>query len=130
MDLRLNGSKAILCASSRGLGLACATALVAEGVHVLLNGRDPDVLARAAAELAAKSAGTVTPVAGDVTPKAGRAALLAAGRSTPRRNAGGGPFHFTESMLCKRLLVRAILIGDVRAPRSQGESSTISRGGV
>jgi 3-oxoacyl-[acyl-carrier protein] reductase len=49
MDLHLDGKSAILGASSRGLGLACATALAAEGVNVVINGRDGEVLEKAAA---------------------------------------------------------------------------------
>ena len=45
MDLGIAGRRALVCASSRGLGLACAEALAAEGVDVTINGRDPDRLA-------------------------------------------------------------------------------------
>ena len=40
MDLGIAGRWAIVCGSSQGLGRACAEALVAEGVNVVLNGRD------------------------------------------------------------------------------------------
>ena len=40
MDLGLEGRKAIVCASSKGLGLACATALAREGCEVFINGRE------------------------------------------------------------------------------------------
>jgi 3-oxoacyl-[acyl-carrier protein] reductase len=39
MDLRLEGRSAIIGASSRGLGHACAEALLREGVDVLVTGR-------------------------------------------------------------------------------------------
>ncbi len=78
MDLGIKGRRAIVCASSRGLGRACAEALVAEGVVVVLNGRDPARLEDTAAELRARPGAEVTAVAGDVTTEAGRAALLAA----------------------------------------------------
>ena len=42
MDLGLKGRKALVCASSRGLGKACATALVREGCSVVINGLDPE----------------------------------------------------------------------------------------
>ena len=45
MDLGIAGRTAIVCASSRGLGRACAEALAREGVHVTLNGRDAEALA-------------------------------------------------------------------------------------
>ena len=40
MDLRISGRRAIVCASSLGLGRACATSLAREGAEVFLNGRD------------------------------------------------------------------------------------------
>ena len=45
MDLGIEGRRAIVCASSRGLGKACALSLARNGVHVTLNGRDESVLA-------------------------------------------------------------------------------------
>ena len=47
MDLGLKGRKALVCASSQGLGLACATALAREGCAVVINGRDAGRLAEA-----------------------------------------------------------------------------------
>ena len=44
MDLGIRGKRAIVCASSRGLGRACAESLAREGVHVTLNGRDAAAL--------------------------------------------------------------------------------------
>ena len=44
MDLGLKGKRAIVCASSRGLGFACASALAREGADVVINGRDGDAL--------------------------------------------------------------------------------------
>ena len=40
MDLGIKGKSAIICASSRGLGKACAYSLAINGVNVTLNGRD------------------------------------------------------------------------------------------
>jgi 3-oxoacyl-[acyl-carrier protein] reductase len=51
MDLGIAGRTALVCASSRGLGFACARALAHEGVHVIINGRDPERLATAEAAL-------------------------------------------------------------------------------
>ena len=48
MNLGIAGRRAIVCASSRGLGRACAEALAQEGVAVTLNGRTPESLAEAA----------------------------------------------------------------------------------
>ena len=44
MDLGLKGKKAIVCASSRGLGKACALSLAREGVDVVINGLHQDRL--------------------------------------------------------------------------------------
>jgi len=78
MDLGLTGKQAIVCASSQGLGRACAEALAAEGVDVVINGRDKDRLEQTAAEIRAATGVTVTPVVADITSNEGRANLLAA----------------------------------------------------
>jgi 3-oxoacyl-[acyl-carrier protein] reductase len=51
MDLGIQGRRAIVCASSRGLGKACAAALAREGCSVVINGLDPERLERAATEI-------------------------------------------------------------------------------
>jgi 3-oxoacyl-[acyl-carrier protein] reductase len=51
MQLDLSGRIAIVTGSSRGLGLASARALAAEGARVTICGRDPERLAQAAEEL-------------------------------------------------------------------------------
>jgi 3-oxoacyl-[acyl-carrier protein] reductase len=78
MDLGLAGKRAIVCASSRGLGRACATSLAREGAVVVVNGRDADALRAAAEAIRRETAGSVTEVAADVSTEPGRAALLAA----------------------------------------------------
>jgi len=78
MDLGIAGKRAIVCASSRGLGRACAEALAAEGVAVTLNGRDPATLARAADEIRRAHAARVEFVAGDIEAESTREALLVA----------------------------------------------------
>ncbi len=78
MDLGISGKKAIVCASSRGLGKACAKALVQNGVSVVINGQTPEILEATAAELSAVAAdgATVTPVRASVTDPEGQKALL------------------------------------------------------
>ncbi|HWT11715.1 MAG TPA: SDR family oxidoreductase [Allosphingosinicella sp.] len=92
MDLGIAGRHAIVCASSRGLGRACASALAAAGARVVINGRDPDRLERVRDELSAATGAEIEAVAADVATEAGRAALLAA---VPRVdilvNNNGGP---------------------------------------
>ena len=78
MDLGISGRWAIVCASTQGLGRACAEALAAEGVNVVVNGREREKVEKAAADIAADGGGEVIPVAADLTDPAGRAALLAA----------------------------------------------------
>jgi 3-oxoacyl-[acyl-carrier protein] reductase len=93
MDLGLKGRKAIVCASSKGLGRACALALAKEGVDLVINGRNADALNATAEEIRAATGVTVTPVAVDVTTDEGRAALLAACPEPDIliNNAGGPP---------------------------------------
>jgi len=42
MDLKITGETALLMSSTRGLGFGCAAALVAEGVRVVINGRNAE----------------------------------------------------------------------------------------
>ena len=77
MDLKIAGRKAIVCASSRGLGRGCAEALAAEGCDLVINGRDAGLLAEVAKDMVARHGVTVTPVAGDVSDPAIQKALLA-----------------------------------------------------
>ena len=44
MDLGIRGRKAIVCASSQGLGKGCARALAEAGVAVVINGRNRALL--------------------------------------------------------------------------------------
>lgn len=77
MDLGISGRLAFVCASSQGLGLACATALAREGARVVLNGRDGEKLARVADRLRAGQPGAaVEYIAADLTSPEGRAAIL------------------------------------------------------
>ena len=78
MNLGIAGRKAIVCASSRGLGKACARALAEAGCEVVINGRDEKTLKTAAAELAGIAGVSVIPVVADVATPEGQKALLAA----------------------------------------------------
>ena len=95
MDLGISNRTAIVCAASKGLGRACATALAGEGVNVVVNGRDPASLEETAADLRAQAPGVrVATVAGSVTDPAVREALVAAAGGAPDilvNNAGGPP---------------------------------------
>jgi 3-oxoacyl-[acyl-carrier protein] reductase len=93
MDLGIAGRSAIVCASSRGLGRGCATALAREGVRVVVNGTNAETLERTAAAIRTETGAEVMPVLADVTTAEGRAALLAACPSPDIlvNNAGGPP---------------------------------------
>ena len=78
MDLGLAGRTALLMASSRGLGLACATALAREGCHVVLNGRDQAHLETAADGIAHAHGLRPRTVVGDIRTDEGRRAMLEA----------------------------------------------------
>ena len=73
MDLGIAGRKAIVCASSKGLGRACAEALAEAGCEVVINGRDAASLEQVAAEIHKTTGAKVTPVAVDVSQPAGQA---------------------------------------------------------
>jgi 3-oxoacyl-[acyl-carrier protein] reductase len=67
MDLKLTGKVAIVTGGSRGLGLASARSLVAEGCHVAICARGEERLAKAADELCvAAAAARVLPIVADV----------------------------------------------------------------
>ncbi|MBB2970555.1 SDR family oxidoreductase [Mesorhizobium sp. RMAD-H1] len=127
MDLGLKGRKAIVCASSRGLGKACATALAQAGCDLVINGRDEKVLATAAEEL--RRAGiSVTPVLADVSTPEGQKQLLAACPEPDILvNNNGGPPHrdfrqldrqaildgVTQNMVTPIELIKAVIDGMV-----------------
>ena len=70
MNLGLQGRVAIVCASSKGLGKATATAFAQEGAHVVISSRNKKHLAEAAQEIlqSVTTKGVrVIPVVADVT---------------------------------------------------------------
>jgi 3-oxoacyl-[acyl-carrier protein] reductase len=77
MELGLGGRRAAVAAASRGLGLECARALAAEGVHVAICARSE----RAVIEAAALIGPTVVPLAADLSDPAAAAGFVAAARS-------------------------------------------------
>jgi len=124
MNLGIEGRTAIVCASSQGLGLACAQALAQEGVHVLINGREQAKLDKSAAALREVARGDVIAIAADVTTTDGQAKLLAACPSPDiliNNNAGPSPGNFADierdrwlkaieaNMIAPLMLIRAVL---------------------
>lgn len=77
MDLGIAGKRALVCASSRGLGRACAEALATEGVVVTMVARGAESLEQAAADIRARTNASISTVAADVTTSSGRRQLLA-----------------------------------------------------
>jgi 3-oxoacyl-[acyl-carrier protein] reductase len=131
MDLGIAGRKAIVCASSRGLGHACAMALAREGASVVVNGRDRERLDEAATAIRAATGAAVTAVAADLCSDDGRALLVAACPDADilvTNNGGPMPARFEDcdhatwlaaleqNLLAPALMIRA-LIGGMRTRR-------------
>ncbi len=93
MDMGISGRKALVCGASAGLGLACAQALAAEGVELVVVARTEGPLREAAAALGTNARAPVHWVAADVTTEAGRAHIFAAHPAFDIviSNAGGPP---------------------------------------
>jgi 3-oxoacyl-[acyl-carrier protein] reductase len=160
MDLGIKGRKAIVCASSQGLGRARATALAREGCEVVINGRDAAKVAQTAREIASSTGATVNGIAADITTETGRAALFAACPEADilvNNNAGPMPGKLADwdhaawlaaleaNMLAPILLIRALVPGMrarrfgrivnitsamVKSPRAQMGLSTAARTGL
>jgi len=126
MDLGISGRKAIVCASSQGLGEACARALAREGVSLVVNGRDEAKLKATAESIAEESGVPVTPVVANLDVQAEREHLLA---SCPEadilvnNNAGPPPGRFEDwdhaqwlaaleaNLLAPAMMIRGLLPG-------------------
>ena len=95
MDLDIRGRKAIVCASSQGLGKACAFALAEAGVAVVINARNRARLESTADEIRKATGVEVIPVAADVSTREGQEALIAACPAPDIlvNNNGGPPFR-------------------------------------
>jgi 3-oxoacyl-[acyl-carrier protein] reductase len=93
MDLGIAGKRALVCASSKGLGRGCAEALAGEGVNLVMNARGVEALEATAAEIRAKYGVEVVAVAADITSDEGRARVLKAAGDVDIlvTNAGGPP---------------------------------------
>ena len=143
MDLGIAGRTAIVCASSRGLGRACAAELARNGARVVINGRDADRLAKVRDEIAAATGAEILAVAADLSTEAGRAALLAAAAEVDilvNNNGGPPPREFRDvdrdamlagleaNMIAPAMLIRAVIDGMVE--RRFGRIVNITSGSV
>ena len=128
MDLGIAGKSAIVCASSRGLGRACAEALAREGVAVTLNGRTPEALEKAADVIRSATSVEVKTVLGDIESERTRSALLEACPEPDilvNNNGGPPPGRYQDwdheawtraldsNMIAPALMIRAVLDGMV-----------------
>jgi 3-oxoacyl-[acyl-carrier protein] reductase len=131
MDLGIKGRNAIVCASSRGLGKACATVLAREGARVVVNGRDAARLEETAAAIRAETGAEVVAVVADLCTDEGRERLVAACAEPDiliTNNGGPMPARFEDcdhatwlaaleqNLLAPALMIRAV-IGGMRARR-------------
>ncbi|WP_353297124.1 SDR family oxidoreductase [Sulfitobacter pacificus] len=93
MDLGIKGKTALVCASSKGLGLGCAEALAEAGVNLVMNARGAEALEASAERLRSTYGVSVTTVAADVATDEGQAAVIAAAGDVDIlvNNAGGPP---------------------------------------
>ena len=92
MDLGIGGKHALVCASSKGLGLGCAEALAEAGVNLTMNARSEGPLMEAAEDIRSRFGVEVKAVAADITTEDGRAQVLkAAGAPDILVNNAGGP---------------------------------------
>ncbi|MCL6285924.1 SDR family oxidoreductase [Ruegeria sp. 2012CJ41-6] len=93
MELGISGKRALVCASSKGLGRACADSLAAAGVDLVLNARGAQTLEDTARTIRAAHGVSVETVACDVTSPEGQAQLIAAAGDVDIlvNNAGGPP---------------------------------------
>ncbi len=93
MDLGIAGKRALVCASSKGLGLGCAEALAEAGVELVMNARGADALEASADAIRQAHGVAVTTVAADVTTEDGQAAVIEAAGAADIlvTNAGGPP---------------------------------------
>lgn len=126
MELGLQGRRALVCASSQGLGLACAQALAREGCEVWINGRRPAALDAAAQGLREATGAVVHAVVADLNTDTGREALVAACPEPDiliNNNAGPPPGQLADwdhaawmraleaNLIAAVMLIRAVLPG-------------------
>ena len=109
MDLGIAGRKAIVCASSKGLGRACARALAEAGCEIVLNGREAEALARTARELRDGTGVRVREILGDLDDPATRAELIAAcPEADILVNNNGGPPYQSFASITREDILRGV----------------------
>ncbi|MBU2963708.1 SDR family oxidoreductase [Citreicella sp. C3M06] len=93
MDLKISGKRALVTASSKGLGLGCAQALAEAGCTLIMNARSEGPLLAAAEAIRSAHGTEVITVAADIVDEGGRARVLEAAGEVDIlvTNAGGPP---------------------------------------
>lgn len=97
MELRLNGKRAIVLASSRGLGYACALGLAQEGCDVVICSRSRESINAAAARIREETGARIHAVTADVSRETDVRSVVGAcveefgGVEIVVHNAGGPP---------------------------------------
>lgn len=93
MNLGIKGKRALVCASSKGLGRGCAEALAAEGVDLIINARNNDALQETAKAIRTTYGVNVVAITADITTESGQQAVLAEASDVDIliTNAGGPP---------------------------------------
>ncbi|MGY9034250.1 MAG: SDR family oxidoreductase [Rhodobacterales bacterium] len=76
MDLGISGKRALVCASSKGLGLGCAEALASAGVNLIMNARSEMDLTYSANRIIDRYGVEVETVVADITSEDQRAKIL------------------------------------------------------
>lgn len=143
MNLGIEGRVAVVCASSKGLGKACAMSLAEAGCEVFINGRNEASLEAAARDIRQTSGAKVTAVLGNIGSDEGRAAMLAACGQADilvTNNAGPPPKNFREldhgaliegveaNMITPIMLIQAYIDGMIE--RRFGRIINITSGSV
>ena len=143
MDLGIKARNAIVCASSKGLGRACAVELAHAGCRVAINGRQGDLLERVRDEIVAETGAEVIAIPGDMSTEEGRAALLGAFDEVDilvNNNGGPPPRDFRQvdhdamlagleaNMIAPIALIQAVIDGMVE--RRFGRIVNITSGSV
>lgn len=93
MDLGIRGKRALVSASSKGLGRGCAEALAEAGCDLVMNARGAEALEETAQAIRDRFQVSVTTVAADIVSEQGRAEVLEAAGAIDIlvTNAGGPP---------------------------------------
>jgi 3-oxoacyl-[acyl-carrier protein] reductase len=130
MDLGLTGRTFLLTGASRGLGLAAAQALVAEGAQVVLSARDEQALAAAVAGLGSPGAvGLAADLADPATAERLVAGTVARfGRLDGALISVGGPPTGTPMSITDdqwRAGFESVLLGAVRMIRAVAAAATV-----